>query len=68
MDELLDELKEAPVAAGVDTIYFPGEPEDHTAAMTLRDGLRLPEQTVADLRELADDAGVARPDWLGGHS
>jgi LDH2 family malate/lactate/ureidoglycolate dehydrogenase len=43
---------------GVD-VRYPGEPESLAAAENARDGLLLPERTVADLRRVGDELGVA---------
>jgi LDH2 family malate/lactate/ureidoglycolate dehydrogenase len=60
MDQLLDELKNVPLADGHDEIVFPGELEDRNERSALEEGLRLPAQTVNDLDELADSVGVER--------
>jgi LDH2 family malate/lactate/ureidoglycolate dehydrogenase len=58
MERLVAELKGAPLAAGCAEIFYPGEIEARSAAKHERDGLALPEQTLADLLELAQTLGV----------
>jgi LDH2 family malate/lactate/ureidoglycolate dehydrogenase len=56
--DLIGRTKAVPLAAGAAEIFHPGETEDRAAAAARRDGVLLPEQTVAGLRELADGCGV----------
>ncbi|WP_199564881.1 Ldh family oxidoreductase [Spongiactinospora rosea] len=53
MGELVRELKSNPPAGGTGEVVYPWEIEDRTAARNLAEGIRLPEQTLADLRKLA---------------
>jgi LDH2 family malate/lactate/ureidoglycolate dehydrogenase len=56
--ELFSELKSVPLAAGAEEIYYPGELEDRAEAKGRVEGIDLPEQTVADLVEVASLVGV----------
>jgi LDH2 family malate/lactate/ureidoglycolate dehydrogenase len=61
VEQLIDEVKAAPLAPGSEEIFYPGEPEARAEAANLRNGLVLPEATVADLTALADELGIAHP-------
>lgn len=57
--ELVDEVKSAPLAQDAQEVFYPGEVEDRAAARVIRDGgLWLPEQTMTDLRRIADEQHV----------
>jgi LDH2 family malate/lactate/ureidoglycolate dehydrogenase len=56
---LVDELKSAPRADGIDEIFYPGEQEARRAEQAARDGLHLPALTCQDLMALARELGVA---------
>ncbi len=57
MEQLIGELKSVPLAEGYDEILYPGELEARNGATNRRDGLLLPDDTLADLakagREMA---------------
>jgi LDH2 family malate/lactate/ureidoglycolate dehydrogenase len=59
MEQLVDEVKSVPRAPAVDEILVPGELEARAASENAEHGLTLPDQTIHDLRELADATGVA---------
>lgn len=63
VDKLIDEIHNAPKAAGVDRIYVPGEMEWERRRAALRDGIDLPPDVRAKLSELTDVAGYS-PEWL----
>jgi LDH2 family malate/lactate/ureidoglycolate dehydrogenase len=58
MEQLVQELKGTPLAAGSDEIYYPGELEARNAERQVREGLLLPQETVAGLQALADELGL----------
>jgi LDH2 family malate/lactate/ureidoglycolate dehydrogenase len=59
---LVDEVKSVPLAQGFDEVFYPGEVEDRAAAANLAaGGVVLPDQSLADLRELAAATGVPFP-------
>jgi LDH2 family malate/lactate/ureidoglycolate dehydrogenase len=70
MTRLIDELKSVPLAEGFEEILYPGELEARAEQRGLRDGLRLPDRTLADLAKLAEEFDLpfaprevpARPD------
>ena len=58
MDKLIREIHAAPKAKGADRIYLPGEKEWEKRDEALAEGIALPEDVVAKLRELAEDLGL----------
>jgi LDH2 family malate/lactate/ureidoglycolate dehydrogenase len=58
MERLVDQLKAVPRAEGVAEILYPGELEDRSEARNRREGLELPDQTLADLARLGRETGV----------
>lgn len=58
MDEFLGEIKSVPLAEGHDEVFYPGEIEANNDARNRRDGLRLPQDTVADLQRIAKETGL----------
>jgi LDH2 family malate/lactate/ureidoglycolate dehydrogenase len=61
MEQMIAEVKAVPLAPGFDEILYPGELEARNEARHARDGLELPEKTVADLRAEAKRLGVPWP-------
>jgi LDH2 family malate/lactate/ureidoglycolate dehydrogenase len=59
VDDLVESTKAVPRADGVDEIFYPGEVETRAEATGRREGVVLPEKTVADLRSLGDTYGIA---------
>jgi LDH2 family malate/lactate/ureidoglycolate dehydrogenase len=64
MEEMIAGLKTAPRAEGTDEIFYPGEIEARNDAKHRRDGLVLPDDTLADLAQLAARLGL-RDLWPG---
>lgn len=58
MEELIAEVKSVPLAKGFEEIVYPGELEARNEERNRREGLRLPEQTLADLARLSRETGV----------
>lgn len=58
MDQLIAELKSVPLAQGFEEIFYPGEIETRQKARREQEGILLPEQTQADLRQLAAELGL----------
>jgi LDH2 family malate/lactate/ureidoglycolate dehydrogenase len=58
-EQLIDEVKAVPLAQGFDEVFYPGELEARAERDNLKQGLSLPEQTLDDLRQLADSTRVA---------
>lgn len=61
MERLISDLKAVPLAKGFDAIYYPGEIEAQKDALNRREGLRLPEETVAELRRIAKESRLDLP-------
>jgi LDH2 family malate/lactate/ureidoglycolate dehydrogenase len=60
--QLIDEVKDVPLAQGFDEVFYPGEVEDRAEAASLTaGGVLLAEQSVADLRALGAETGVPFP-------
>jgi LDH2 family malate/lactate/ureidoglycolate dehydrogenase len=59
VDAAIRQIHAAPLALGFDRTYAPGEKEFLTEAQYLRDGIPLNRVTLADLRRVAADRGVA---------
>jgi LDH2 family malate/lactate/ureidoglycolate dehydrogenase len=58
METLIDELRSVPLAKGFDEIVYPGELEARNDARHRQEGLQLPEDTLTDLRKLAQETGL----------
>ncbi len=61
MERLVAEIKGVPLAPGAEEIFYPGEIEARNDERNRRDGIALPEATIADLRRVAQAAGVPAP-------
>ena len=61
MDRYIAELKSVPLAQGFEEIVYPGEIEARNDVRNRAEGLLLPEDTLADLRKLADESGLSLP-------
>ena len=61
VDALIDEIHAAPVAAGVERIYVPGEMEWERRRRAIAGGIPLPSDVVDSLRGLADDLKLNEP-------
>ena len=53
MEEYIAELKSVPLAKGHDEVFYPGEIEANNNLSNRRDGLVLPDDTLADLARVA---------------
>ena len=58
MDAFIGEIKSVPLAKGTAEIFYPGEMEARSDARQRRDGIELPEDTVAELRRLGEESGA----------
>lgn len=61
MEQMIAEVKSVPLAPGFDEILYPGELEARNEARHAREGLELPEKTVADLLAAAERLAVPWP-------
>jgi len=58
MEAFVDENKAVPLAKGFDEVFYPGEIEENNDAQFRREGLALPEETIADLQRIAKNTGL----------
>jgi len=58
IDDLIRSTKAVTLAEGATEVFYPGEIEARAEARSMREGVSLPEKTVADLRDLAASCGV----------
>jgi len=57
--QLIDEVKDVPLAQGFDEVFYPGEVEDRAEAANLAaGGVQLAPESLADLRRLGEETGV----------
>ncbi|MBV9891651.1 MAG: Ldh family oxidoreductase [Rhizobacter sp.] len=61
MERLIADLKSVPLADGFDEIVYPGEIEARNDKRNRAEGVLLPADTLADLRRLGDELGIALP-------
>ena len=61
MDEIIRKIRSSRRAPGVDRLYLPGEIEHETARQRRAEGIPLNPQMLAELQELAAEAGIAFP-------
>lgn len=61
MDTFYERIKALPRAEGCEEVLLPGEPEARREAVLLREGIPVTDNVVSDLRDLADELGVAFP-------
>ncbi|TRW45823.1 Ldh family oxidoreductase [Georgenia yuyongxinii] len=58
MDAVTARITGVPPAPGFDDVLLPGEPEARTHRARLNDGIPLPEETLAELTQIAADLGL----------
>ena len=58
IEKLIDEVKGVPLAQGATEIFYPGEIEARNDARNRKDGLQLPDDTLADLARIAKKTGL----------
>jgi LDH2 family malate/lactate/ureidoglycolate dehydrogenase len=58
MEQMILDLKSVPLAQGFDEVVYPGELEARHHATNTRLGIALPEDTITDLRKLANETGL----------
>jgi LDH2 family malate/lactate/ureidoglycolate dehydrogenase len=58
MQQFANEIKSVPLAKGFDEVFYPGEMENRSDAKFRREGLQLPEDTIADLKRIAQETGL----------
>jgi ureidoglycolate dehydrogenase (NAD+) len=63
INALIDEIHAAPTADGVERVLMPGEREWVLHQEALQQGILLPEDVKAKLKQISDETGIAA-DWL----
>ena len=58
MEQFIAEIKAVPLAQGCDEVFYPGEMEARNDVKNRHDGLRLPDDTLADLSRIAKLTGL----------
>ncbi len=58
MEQFVAEIKAVPLAQGYDEVFYPGEMEARNNVRNRREGLRFPDDTIADLKRIADETGL----------
>ena len=58
MEEYVGELKSVPLAKDVAEVHYPGEIEARTEERNRREGLLLPQDTLAELERIAGELGL----------
>jgi LDH2 family malate/lactate/ureidoglycolate dehydrogenase len=58
METLIAEIKAVPLAQGFTEVFYPGEIEARNDIKNRREGLALPEDTLADLKGIAAEYEV----------
>jgi LDH2 family malate/lactate/ureidoglycolate dehydrogenase len=58
MDQMIAELKSVPLAQGFDEVFYPGELEARNNDINRKNGIALPDDTIADLKKLANELGL----------
>jgi LDH2 family malate/lactate/ureidoglycolate dehydrogenase len=61
IDDLITTTKAVPLVAGVEEIFYPGEIETRAEQRGRRNGVQLPDKTLAELRDLGVACGVRFP-------
>ncbi len=61
MQAFVDEIKAVPLAKGFEEVFYPGEIEDRNDTKFRREGLELPQETIADLRRIGEENGIEVP-------
>jgi LDH2 family malate/lactate/ureidoglycolate dehydrogenase len=64
METLIDEIKDCPLADGVQDLFFPGELEDVHSQAHLQAGLQIADKTWESLQQLGADTHTAMPQVL----
>ena len=58
MEQFADEIKAVPTAKGFDEVFYPGEIEFNNNLKNRKEGIQLPEDTLADLKRIAKETGL----------
>ena len=58
MEQFIAEIKSVPLAKGFDEVFYPGEIEAKNDTRNRGDGIRFPDDTLADLKRVARETGL----------
>lgn len=58
MEQFIAEVKAVPTAKGFNEVFYPGEIEANNDSLNRKEGIQYPEDTLADLRRIAKEAGL----------
>jgi len=58
MEQFVAEIKSVPLAQGFDEVFYPGEMEARNDVRHRKEGLQLPDDTIADLKRIAGETGL----------
>ena len=58
MEQYIAEVKAVPRAQGFDEVFYPGEIEARNNERNRREGILFPEDTIADLKRIAEETGL----------
>lgn len=58
MERYVADLKSVPLAQGYDEVFYPGEIEARNDARNREQGLKFPDDTIADLERMAAETGI----------
>jgi LDH2 family malate/lactate/ureidoglycolate dehydrogenase len=58
MEQFIAEIKSVPLAKGFDEVFYPGEIEAKNDTRNRGDGIRFPDDTLADLKQVARETGL----------
>ncbi len=58
MEQWVAEVKSVPLAQGFNEVFYPGEMEARNDARNRASGITFPDDTIADLRRIADETGL----------
>jgi LDH2 family malate/lactate/ureidoglycolate dehydrogenase len=60
VEQLIWQIKSVPLARGFSEVFYPGEIEARNDAKNRREGLILPEDTLADLKKVATEYNLGK--------
>jgi LDH2 family malate/lactate/ureidoglycolate dehydrogenase len=58
MELLIQATKAVPLAEGFEEVFYPGELEAINETKNRKEGIQLPDDTIADLRKMANTVGL----------
>ncbi|MFT5174444.1 MAG: LDH2 family malate/lactate/ureidoglycolate dehydrogenase [Gammaproteobacteria bacterium] len=58
MEQWVEEIKSVPLAQDCDEVFYPGEMEARNEVRNRQMGITLPQDTIADLKRIAEETGL----------